>query len=211
MKCKFTIIFLLIILSVNVYSQNWDINTLHQINQIESTKGYSTFISNTTSVVDIGTPLALGAVSLLTHDDEMLKNSIYIGAVTVINASATYGLKKLFNRPRPVETYPDLIDAYSHTSDRSFPSGHTSSAFALATSLTIVYPKWYIVAPSYFWAASVGYSRMNLGMHYPTDVIAGAVLGAGSAYATNLVNDWFWKKQNNKKILAELGYWEVVE
>jgi undecaprenyl-diphosphatase len=39
------------------------------------------------------------------------------------------------------------------------------------------YPKWYIAAPAYLWAGSVGYSRMYLGVHYPSDVFGGAVLG----------------------------------
>lgn len=86
------------------------------------------------------------------------------------------------------------------------PSGHTSLAFATATSLTLKYPKWYVAAPSYFWACSVGYSRMNLGVHYPSDIVAGALLGAGSAYLTYLVNDFFRKKMDNKKILTLENY-----
>ena len=83
----------------------------------------------------------------------------------------------------------------------SFPSGHTSFAFATATSLSIKYPRWYVIAPSYLWAGAVGYSRMNLGVHYPSDVLAGAMLGAGSAWLTCKVNDWYWKKKNNKPII----------
>ncbi len=87
-----------------------------------------------------------------------------------------------------------------------FPSGHTSLAFAIATSLSLKYPKWYVIAPSYVWACSVGYSRMNLGVHYPSDVLAGAVLGAGSAFLTYKLNEWFWKKQNNKKLIGLQNY-----
>ncbi|WP_256604704.1 phosphatase PAP2 family protein [Sphingobacterium multivorum] len=65
----------------------------------------------------------------------------------------------------------------------SFPSGHTSSAFATASALSRAYSKWYVVAPSLLWASSVGYSRMYLGVHFPSDVLTGAVLGTGAAFA----------------------------
>jgi membrane-associated phospholipid phosphatase len=89
-----------------------------------------------------------------------------------------------------------------YESSASFPSGHTSIAFATATALSLKYPKWYVIAPASIWACSVGYSRMNLGVHYPSDVFAGAVLGAGSAFLTYKINEWFWEKQHHKKILV---------
>ena len=63
-------------------------------------------------------------------------------------------------------------------------------AFALATSLCIKYPKWYVIAPSALWACSVGVSRMNEGVHYPSDVLAGAAIGAGCAIVNIYVNRW---------------------
>ena len=47
---------------------------------------------------------------------------------------------------------------------------------------------------------------MNLGVHYPSDVLAGAILGAGSAYATYKLNNWFWKKNNNKRLIGLEAY-----
>ena len=75
----------------------------------------------------------------------------------------------------------------------SFPSGHTATAFALATSLCVKYPKWYVIAPSALWACSVGVSRMNEGVHYPSDVLAGAAIGAGCAVVNIYVNRWLNK------------------
>jgi undecaprenyl-diphosphatase len=78
------------------------------------------------------------------------------------------------------------------SSSRSFPSGHTSEAFSLATSLTLVLPKWYVIAPAYTFAGLVGSSRMYLGAHYPSDIIAGALVGSGAAWLSY---------QFNKKLL----------
>lgn len=194
--------------SYETNAQNWDIRTLEKINGNPSQflKDYSYFMSETTTGFAFSTPAILGITALITNDDEMLKNALFMGASLLADGAMTYGLKAAFNRPRPYVTYPDLIEPYRPFESRSMPSGHTSLAFSTATSLSLKYPKWYVIAPSFFWAGSVGYSRMNLGVHYPTDVIAGAFLGAGSAYLTMLVNDWFWGKMNNKRILPLKNY-----
>ncbi len=62
----------------------------------------------------------------------------------------------------------------------------------------MAYPKWYIIAPSFAWASAVGYSRMALGVHYPSDVLAGAIIGSGSAYLCYKLNKWVNKKQSKK-------------
>ena len=194
--------------SYETNAQNWDIRTLEKINSNPNPflKDYSIFISESTTAVAFAAPAALGIAALVRNDDEILKNALFMGASLLADGAMTYGLKAAFNRPRPYITYPDLVEPYKHFESRSMPSGHTSLAFSAATSLSLKYPKWYVIAPSYFWACSVGYSRMNLGVHYPSDVIAGAVLGIGSAYLTLLVNEWFWGKLNNKRILTLHSY-----
>lgn len=195
-------ILLLSLFFLQIQAQNPDINILTQINTIENTYGYSRFISNTTTFVAIAAPVTIGTVSLMTTDDDLLKKSLLIGTSLAVSAISTYSIKKIAGRPRPYVTYPDLIIPFEFMRSNSFPSGHTSAAFSTATALTLAYPKWYVAVPGYVWASSVGYSRMNLGVHYPSDVVCGAILGAGSAYLTYKLNEWLWKKKDNKPIIG---------
>jgi len=177
------------LIQANTYGQNWDIDLLKHINleRNRSLDGTFRLITNSASPVSYGTPLLLCGIGLIKHDSLIIRNSLYIGssvAVTVIIATIA---KYTINRPRPFETY-SVIEKETGGGSPSFPSGHTSEAFALATSLSLTYPKWYIIAPSFVWAGAVGYSRMDLGVHYPSDVLAGAILGAGCAWLTFKVN-----------------------
>lgn len=88
-------------------------------------------------------------------------------------------LKHAIRRRRPSDM-PDPLEALIEPSDRfSFPSGHAGAAFLMATLVTIHYPVWALVA--YPLALLIGSSRVVLGVHYPTDMVAGAVLGGSCA------------------------------
>ena len=96
----------------------------------------------------------------------------------------TVGVKYLVRRPRPYVRFSD-VEARTHVSrwdPYSFPSGHAAIAFALATSWTLSHPKWYVAVPGYVWATSVAVSRVWLGVHYPSDVLFGALLGGVVAW-----------------------------
>ena len=83
-------------------------------------------------------------------------------------------LKPLVNRTRPYEVLGyDLIVPQMH--DPSFPSGHTAASFAAATALYAIDPGWGRAA--YVFAVLMGFSRLYLGVHFPLDVLAGAVVG----------------------------------
>lgn len=104
-------------------------------------------------------------------------------ATTVSFATAfvvTEGVKYIVRRPRPYKGHPDDLIPVKTTLGYSFPSGHTALTFSVATSLSLSYPKWYIIAPSMLWASSVAFSRLYLGVHYPSDVLTGIVVGAAS-------------------------------
>ena len=138
------------------------------------------FITHTIKYGDYGVPAALLIGGIIRNDRQMRENALYVGSSTVITMGATLLLKQLIKRRRPFVQNLKIVAVYTAGST-SFPSGHASSSFATATALSSAYPKWYVIAPAMLWAGSVSYSRMYLGVHYPTDVAAGAILGSGTA------------------------------
>jgi undecaprenyl-diphosphatase len=101
-------------------------------------------------------------------------------AVALADWSAA-GIKALVDRPRPPLRYPEPKTLVPVPHDASFPSGHAATSFAAATMLSLAFPKFAPVL--LLLAAAVAFSRVYVGVHYPLDVIGGAVLGALIAIA----------------------------
>jgi undecaprenyl-diphosphatase len=101
-------------------------------------------------------------------------------AVAVADWSAM-GIKALVDRDRPPLDYAEPKTLVPVPHDASFPSGHAATSFAAATMLSFAFPR---LAPALFvLAAAVAFSRVYVGVHYPLDVIGGAVLGVLVAIA----------------------------
>jgi undecaprenyl-diphosphatase len=93
-------------------------------------------------------------------------------------------LKNVIGRPRPFETWKDLGCLMAPPDRFSFPSGHTMTSFAAATVYALLIPQ----AGVFFLpiAAIIGGSRVFLGCHYPTDVLAGGILGSGIGFVATV-------------------------
>ncbi len=97
-------------------------------------------------------------------------------------------VKNLVQRPRPYMTFKDIQILIPTPSEFSFPSGHTSSSFAAASVFYKHLPKKFGV-PAVILAGLIGFSRLYVGVHYPTDVIAGVLMGMFLGWlAETLVN-----------------------
>lgn len=88
-------------------------------------------------------------------------------------------LKNGFKRNRPQAALKNFHSLITPSDQFSFPSGHTSAAFMMATLVGYFFPS--LTLPLYAWAALVGFSRVVLGVHFPTDTVMGVILGTGTA------------------------------
>lgn len=116
-------------------------------------------------------------------------------------------LKELIARPRPYTVLEDLVSLIGTAGGYSFPSGHTSSSFACASAVCFMLKKtdmkwrWLLIVL----AAVMGFTRLYVGVHYPTDILGGVILGVLYGYAGfqgALFLEWFCKRvfagQNKK-------------
>jgi undecaprenyl-diphosphatase len=102
---------------------------------------------------------------------------IAAAAATLVTSVVVDLLKNAFDRSRPPESDPGLGSLVSIPDNPSFPSGHAATAFAAATAIAVLCPRlrpWALAL-----AAGVALSRIYLRVHFPLDVLAGGVLGAG--------------------------------
>lgn len=120
------------------------------------------------------------------------------GALVFDLLSVNILLKPLVSRTRPYLVDPSLISLIGEQSDKSFPSGHTAASFAFAVAFAMMAPKKYSI-PVLVLATLIALSRLYLGVHYPTDILGGMVIGTLCGIASVLLVKWIYKKVENKK------------
>ncbi|WP_353672281.1 phosphatase PAP2 family protein [Synechocystis sp. LKSZ1] len=120
----------------------------------------------------IVTAPVLGLIALILTYQQQWQKGVYI-AITVFGAiPLSYGLKHLFNRPRPHLWSSDV----AWPTNPSFPSGHAFSSMMFVTLIILLWPwrgrTWVVLAGSLF-VILIGWTRLYLGVHYPSDILAG--------------------------------------
>ncbi len=204
MKIKKCLLGIVLLFSIfNVTAQNWEVDVVKSINPLYPTSGYWKTTSASAYYIGGAVPLAFLIEGFIKKDPVIKRKSYELFSTLFIELVVSEALKIAIDRNRPAQDYPLVIYPYREVTGRSFPSGHTSLAFATAASLSIQCKKWYVTLPAYAWAASVGYSRMYLGVHYPTDVLAGAAIGVGSSYLSHWLNKKIFPR--DKKSIHKAG------
>ncbi len=201
---KLLFITICIAAGLSSFAQNADINLLKPINKNETNfkNKYLELNASSVTVVSIAAPAGIALAGFIFHDKKLKLDALYTGAAFLASSVVTRATKTITNRYRPFEKYSFIIKRDDESGGHSFPSGHTSSAFCTATSLSLRYRKWYVIAPAYIFATSVGWARMYQGVHYPSDVLAGALVGACTAWLGYKAQKWITgKKEQKKKVI----------
>lgn len=171
-------------ISTSAFAQHLDIRWLRSIQQRPTAfkDDASKLISGTVYPLSAAAPAGLLVVGWIKKDQALQRQGLTLVGVLAANTLITQATKRIIDRPRPFVRFPDIVNRTSEKGRYSFPSGHASTAWATATYLSLEYPKWYVIAPAGIWALGASWARMYEGVHYPSDVLAGAVLGAGTAW-----------------------------
>lgn len=192
---KQLILIVLVFIHFGSSAQSLDFSMLRAINKNEYPNWDKSMKITSHSIypIMVAAPGSLLLTGYIKDDKIMMRNGVKTGISIGFSALLSTGLKYAINRPRPFVQYPNDIIKRTDVGPYSFPSGHTTTAFATATALTLSTKKWYVAVPSYAYACAVGYSRLRLGVHFPSDVLGGVVLGIGSSLLVFQIDKWLQK------------------
>lgn len=174
---------------------------LHAINDTFQSPAMDTVMTFVTSLGDMAFVWFVVAGLLLCKKEYRFYGGIVIIAIMCAYLVGEVGLKNIVGRDRPFLTDPTLATQLIDLPQSfSFPSGHTGSSFAAATALCFLPMKhaWYKAIPI-SGAACVAFSRLYLGVHYPTDVFAGMLLGIASGIAAVHIARYFVRRRKKAR------------
>lgn len=123
---------------------------------------------------------AFGLLALWLDDAQGSRFALLLAWGYALERSLYWSLKNSIRRRRPGEAIVGWASRIVPSDRFSFPSGHTSGGFLFATAVLLCYPLFYPLA--LLWAIGIGGSRVVLGVHFPGDILAGAIMGAGCAW-----------------------------
>lgn len=138
--------------------------------------------------------LAVAAAVLFGNARARLCAVIALVSVGINDGLVVNTIKHAVHRPRPCITLPDVVERLGCTTSGSMPSAHAANWLAATMIVFIFYRrKLAVLLPVAFMAVVVSFSRVYNGVHYPSDVLAGAIIGAGTAAAVAVALQTLWQ------------------
>jgi undecaprenyl-diphosphatase len=164
------------------YIQSRDQRVMRRMNSWKAPRWIRFWMLTATRMGDGWLWYGLGAILLALGGSRAYVTVGAAGCAAILCIFVFKALKSLSHRPRPCQFQPHCWATILPPDQFSFPSGHTMTAFSIALVVSYFYPalEW----PLYFLALSIAVSRVVLGMHFLSDVLAGAVLGSALGIAS---------------------------
>jgi undecaprenyl-diphosphatase len=157
-----------------------DYRVMHRANNWVAPRWVRFYVLGSTLGGDGWLWYAMGLAILLFGGDDRFAALGAAGLSSVLSILLFIWLKRLTGRRRPCQIEPHCWATLLPPDQFSFPSGHTMTAFAVAIPLSLSYPN--LTIGLLFCALSIAMSRILLGMHFLSDVVAGALIGTGLGY-----------------------------
>ena len=162
------------------YIQNRDHRVMRRVNRWKAPRWIRYWMIAATRIGDGWLWYSLGAILLIAGGPNRYAAVCAAGAAAIAGVLVFKALKKISHRQRPCHLEPHCWSRVLPPDQFSFPSGHTMTAFSIALVISYFYPG--LEGAMYFLAASIAVSRVVLGMHFLSDVVAGALIGTGLGY-----------------------------
>lgn len=171
-----------------------DVSILFFFNHTLSNPAFDKFFSTITNVNSwfITYILMVGILLIKGGKKGRLALTTVLIMVTVSDQVGYKILKEFFKRPRPFSVLTNVLLPAGEAGAYSFPSNHAINNFAVAVFFSILYPQYKY--PLFVTATLIAISRVYLGVHYPSDVLGGAIIGTGFGYAFA----WLYKQAAQK-------------
>lgn len=160
--------------------QNWDISILLYLQEHLRSDVFTFFWRTVTFLGDAGWFWIVSACALLLSKKTRKTGLCALLALGINAVFTNLLLKNIFARIRPYDVEHALILLVNKPRDFSFPSGHTSASFACALVYLKSFPRRYGI-PAVILASLIAFSRLYVAVHYPTDVLAGILVGIVSS------------------------------
>lgn len=164
------------------FIQNIDVSIVLWIQNTLRSDSMTTFWSLITCLGNGGAFWIVSAVFLLCFKKTRPVGITALVSLMLCNLATNLILKELFARPRPFQYTDAVIPLIKNPGDYSFPSGHTSASFSCAFIYYRMLPEKYGI-PSILLASMIAFSRIYLGVHYPTDILGGILVACISSRA----------------------------
>lgn len=163
-------------------SLSYDAAIVHNLTNLRNPTLVATskIVSHSLVPISIALPSSHLLYGYISNDRKAVLNGFLIGASELLQFTVMTGVKSIVQRERPFIAHKDCIIPNDTESFWSFPSGHSGGSACLATMLSLRYKHWAVTTTAVTYSLYTMFARMHLGVHYPTDVAAGALVGIGS-------------------------------